>query len=117
MFHDVLNVHDWLYHYEVVVSRQGRDQILARVPSQLQAEVAIAQTRARVEVSRPTIRWRRVRGTHPVKAAELCTLVLVVVLTLPWFWPRTILSMVCAALIWGLLTSGTHWRQGGADDR
>ncbi len=117
MFYDLLHTRDWLYYYEVVVTRQGHDQILARVPSRPQAELAIARTRRRIEVSRPAMRWRRVRGVHPVKAAEICSLVLVLALVLPWFWPRAILSMVSAALICGLLSSGAQWRQGGEDDR
>ena len=113
----MLNVCDWLYHYEVVVTRHGRDQILARVPSRVRAEWAIASSRKWLEISRHTVQWRRVRGVHPVKAAQLCMLLLGVALALPWFWPRALLSIVCVATICGLLSSGTRWRQGGEDDR
>jgi len=117
MLYDLLNKSDWLYHYEVVVSRHGRDQIIARVPSRPRAQVAIVRTQRRLEVSHQTVHWRRVRGLHPRKAAELCFLFLIVAATLPWFWPRIVLVLMGTALIAGLLTSGKEWRQGGEDDR
>jgi len=117
MLFDLLNIRDWLYHYEVVITRQGRDQLLARVPTRRYAELAIANAPAKVEVSRQTIQWRRARGVHPDKVAVLCTLLLLVMSALPWAWPSLIFSVVCVALIGGLLTSGRDWRQGGDDDR
>ena len=117
MLFDLLNIRDWLYHYEVVITRQGREQLLARVPTRWHAELSIAEVPAKVEVSRQSIQWRRVRGVHPHKAAALCALLLLVVNTLPWLWPRLIVSLVCVAVICGLLTSGRDWMQGGEDDR
>lgn len=112
-----LSEHAWHYHYEVIVRRQGREQILARVASQRRADQAIAHVRADIEVSRPTVYWRRARGVHPANLAKCCLALLLVVLLLPWIWPRLVLSILCASLICGALSSGTSWKQGGEDDR
>jgi hypothetical protein len=109
--------HAWLYHYEVVVRRHGREQILARVPSRRQAEFEIAHVNGGVEVSRQTISWRRARGVHPVNLAKFALVLLLMVLLLPWAWPRLVFSLLCTALICGALSSGTSWKHGGEDDR
>ena len=109
--------HAWLHHYEVIVRRQGREQIVARVPSQRRAEQQIAHVRAGLEISRPTVFWRRVRGVHPVNLAKCCFALLMLALLLPWIWPRLVISILCMALMCGALTSGTSWKQGGRDDR
>ena len=114
---DLFNVRDWLYYYEVVVTRQGRDQVLARVTSHTAAERMLAMVPAATEVSRQHVQWRRVRGLHPDRAAQLCTLLLLVALALPGFWLPTVVGVLCLAVICGLCTSGRHWRQGGEDDR
>ena len=117
MFHDLFNARDWMYHYEVVVSRHGRDQIVARVPSLPRAYGALVSTRRQLEVSDQQVHYRRARGLHPTKAAEMCILLLVVAVVLPWFWPKIVLSLVTTALVFGLLSSGRSWRNGGEDDR
>ena len=109
--------HEWLYHYEVYVRRHGRDQLVARVPSRAHAAAVGAQLRRHAEISWSSVGWRRARGIHPANAARLVAMVLVVALLLPWFWPRLALSLVCTAVICGLLSSGTRWKQGGEDDR
>ena len=114
---DMLNVRDWLYHYEVIVMRHGREQILARVPSRFAAERTIARARRGLEINRQNMQWRRVRGVHPWKAVVLCTLPLLVVLMLPWLWVRAGVGIVCLSIILGLLSSGARWMQGGEDDR
>jgi len=117
VLYDLLNIRDWFYYYEVVVRRQGREQILARLRSRPRAELAISHTHRRLEVSRPTISYRRMRGIHPHKAAELCGLFLIMNLMLPWFWPWIVGSIIWLSLIGGLLSSGKQWQAGGDDDR
>ena len=112
-----LSEHAWFYHYEVVVRRHGRDQIVARVPSRRRAEMASAHARNGLEISRPTVEWRRVRGVHPFNLAKFGVVLLLMVMFLPWAWPRLIFSLVFMALICGALSSGASWRQGGMDDR
>jgi hypothetical protein len=117
MLFDLFNVRDWLYYYEVVVTRQGRDQVLARVPSRSAAERMLAMVPASLELSHQHMQWRRARGLLPDKAAQLCTLPLLVALALPGFWLPAVVGVLCLAVIGGLCTSGRHWRQGGEDDR
>lgn len=112
-----LSEHAWHYHYEVIVRRQGREQIVSRVPSQRRAEQQIAHVRADFEISRPTVYWRRVRGVHPANLAKCCFGLLVLALLLPWVWPRLVVSLLCTSLICGALSSGSSWKQGGDDDR
>ena len=117
MLFNLLDKHDWLYHYEVVVIRQGNEQVIARVPSRRAAERAMGLVPARAEVSRQSLRWRRRRGVHPDKVAGLCTFLLLVGLTLPSVWLLVTVQVLCLAVIGGLLSSGRKWRQGGLDDR
>ncbi|CAA9234008.1 MAG: hypothetical protein AVDCRST_MAG93-1013 [uncultured Chloroflexia bacterium] len=117
MSFNLFAVHDWLYHYEVVVSRQGREQVLARVPSRRAAEQAMLLLPTRVELSRQSLDWRRSRGIHPDRAVQLCTLLLLVALALPGVWLQMVVQLICLAVIGGLLSSGRKWRQGGQDDR
>jgi hypothetical protein len=117
MVFNLFAVHDWLYHYEVVVLRQGREQVLARLPSRRAAEQAMLLMPARVELSRQSLRWRRSRGVHPDRAVQSCVLLLLVALALPGLWLPAIIQLLCLALIGGLLSSGREWRQGGEDDR
>ncbi len=117
MLYDWVKEFDWLYHYEVVVTRHGRDYVIARVPSRTRAEMSIGWVRRGVEISWTTVQWRRMRGVHPANAAKFCMLVLVLALMLPWFWPRLVMSLLCTAMICGLLSSGGRWKQGGEDDR
>lgn len=117
MFFDLLNPRDLLYHYEVVITRQGRDQVLARVPTRHGAEVGAAKARRDLEISRQTVYWRRAAGVHPLRMAGLCVVPLVATIALPWLWPRAILSLVLISIICGLVTTGSRWTQGGEDDR
>ncbi len=117
MFFDLFDVHDWLYHYEVIVLRQGRAQVLARVSSRWAAEQATLRIPAGVEVSRGSVHWRRQRGVHPDRAVQLCVLLLLLTVAVPGLWLPAIMQLLCLALISGLLSSGRQWRQGGQDDR
>jgi hypothetical protein len=112
-----LTRHAWLYHYEVVVRRQGRDQLVARVPTEARAAGMAVSLRYAAELSSTSVHWRRVPGIHPVNAAKLVALLLLATLLLPWFWPRAVLGLLLIALLGGLLSSGTKWRNGGEDDR
>lgn len=112
-----LSFHPWLEHYEVVVCRYGREHVIARVATRRDAEGAAYAMSRRVEISRSSMSLRRARGVHPANAAKACVLLIVLALLLPWFWPKIVLSLVCTALMFGLLSSGLAWRQGGADDR
>jgi hypothetical protein len=114
---DLLDKHDLLYHYEVVVTRQGRDHVLARVPSRRAAERTMVMAPARLEISRQSVQWRRVRGLHPDRIAYWCMFALLVSLALPGIWPRLIAALLCLAVIGGLQSSGRKWRRGGEDDR
>lgn len=115
--HERLSSHPWLEHYEVVVRRNGREHIVARTATRRGAELAAHSMSRRVEVSPAAVSMRRARGVHPANAAKACMLLVLLVLFLPWFWPRLLLSLVGAALLFGLLSSGLSWRQGGDDDR
>ncbi len=117
MLFSLFDVHDWRYHYEVVVVRQGREQVLARVRSRWLAEQAMLLVPAGVELNRHSFQWRRRRGMHPDRAVQLCVLLLLLTLALPGLWLPAIIQLLCLATIAGLLTSGRQWRQGGADDR
>ncbi len=117
MLFSLFDVYDWRYHYEVVVVRQGREHVLARVRSRRLAEQAMLLVSARVELSRHSLRWRRRRGVHPDRVVQLCVLLLVLTLVLPGLWLPAILQLLCLATGAGLLTSGRQWRQGGDDDR
>jgi hypothetical protein len=112
-----LSEHGWFYHYEVVVRRHGRDQVVARVASQRRAERELAHIRKDFEVSRAMVYWRRSRGIHPANLAKGCLVLLLLVLLLPWTWPRLVFSLLCTALICGSLSSGSSWKKGGEDDR
>ncbi len=112
-----LSFHPWLDHYEVVVCRYGREQIVARAATRSGAEQAAYYMCRRAEISRSAMSLRRVRGVHPANAAKACLLLIVVALLLPWFWLKVVLSIVGTALMFGLLSSGNAWRQGGTDDR
>lgn len=114
---DVLNWREWLYHYEVLVTRQGRDQIYARVPTRWHAEATAARASRELEIGRHSVSWRRARGLHPRKAATLSTLVLLLFLLIPWLWLRVSFSVVGLSVVIGLLTSGQAWIMGGDDDR
>jgi hypothetical protein len=107
----------WLYHYEVIVRRHGREQIVARVSSRRQAERKLARVRDDLEISRMAADWRRVRGLHPANLAKGWLGLLLLGLLLPWAWPRLVLSLLFTALICGSLSSGISWKQGGEDDR
>ena len=109
--------HPWRYHYEVVVRRHGVEQIVARTRSRREAELVIARVYRAVEISQHTVAWRRVRGVHPVNVAKGCVVLALLTLLLPWLWVQLVGSLVYLALISGLLTSGTSWKRGGADDR
>ena len=50
MLFSLFDVHDWRYHYEVVVVRQGREQVLARVRSRWLAEQAMLLVPAGVDM-------------------------------------------------------------------
>jgi hypothetical protein len=113
----LLNDHPWLYHYEVVVRRQGRNQLLARVPSEAKAADLAARIRDELEISSSSVTWYRTRGIHPVNGAKFVFCCLLGSLLLPWFWLRIALSLVWLALICGLLSSGASWQRGGVDDR
>ncbi len=113
----LFDVHDWQYHYEVVVVRQGRQHVLARVRSRSLAEQAMLLVPARVELSRHSLQWRRRRGVHPDRVVQLCVLLLVLTLALPGLWLPAIIRLLCLVTSAGLLTSGRQWRQGGEDDR
>ncbi len=117
MLFSLFEVHDWRYHYEVVVVRQGREQVLARVRSRSLAEQAMLLVPARVELSRHSLQWRRRRGVHPDRVVQLCVLLLVLTLALPGLWLPAIIRLLCLVTSAGLLTSGRQWRQGGEDDR
>jgi hypothetical protein len=112
-----LSEHAWQYHYEVVVRRQGCEQIVARVPSLRRAEKEIAYVPAGIEISRLAVYWRRVRGVHPANLAKCCFALLLIGLLLPWIWPRLVFSILCTSVICGALSSGTSWKHGGEDDR
>lgn len=112
-----LSFHPWLEHYEVVVCRYGREHVVARAATRRSAEHAAYSMSRRVEISRSAMSLRRVRGVHPANAAKACMLLIVLALMLPWFWPRLVLSIAGTALMFGLLSSGLAWRQGGDDDR
>ncbi len=117
MLFNLFDVRDWLYHYEVVVIRQGREQVLVRVPSRRAAEQAMLLAPAGVELSRQSLRWRRRRGAHPDRAVQMCIFVLLVTLALPGPWLPAVIQLLCLAVVGGLLSSGHQWRQGGQDDR
>ena len=114
---DLFNWREWLYHYEVFIMRQGREQLFARVPSAWHAESTAARVCRELEIGKHTVSWRRVRGLHPRKAAMLSSLLLVLILLLPWLWLQVSLSIIMLSLIFGLLTSGLDWMKGGDDDR
>jgi Flp pilus assembly protein TadB len=114
---DLFNWREWLYHYEVFTMRQGREQVFARVPTRWHAERMAWRACREFEISRNTVSWRRSRGLHPRKAAMLSSLVLLLVLLIPWLWLRVSLGVVDIAIIFGLLTSGLEWMKGGDDDR
>ena len=113
----LLEVYDWLYHYEIVVTRHDGEQVLARVLSRRAAEQALLLVPAHVEVRRQSLGWRRRRGVHPDRVVQLCVLLLLVTLALPGLWLPAIMQLLCLAGIGGLLSSGRQWRQGGKDDR
>ncbi len=114
---NLLDRQDWLYHYEVVVARQGSEQVIARVPSRRAAKQAARMVPARAEVSRQSLGWRRRRGVHPDRAAALCVILLLLGFALPNVWLLGAVQLLCTAIIGGLLSSGRQWRQGGVDDR
>jgi hypothetical protein len=114
---DLFNIRDWRYHYEVVITRQGRTQPVARVPSQWSAEITVKRMLRELEIGRNAIHWRRARGVHPRRLAGLLIAPLLFAILLPWFWPRVVLSLICIATICGLCSSGLHWMRGGEDDR
>ncbi len=113
----LFDVHDWLYHYEVVVLRQGREHVLARVRSRWAAEQAMLLVPAGVELNQHNLTWRRRRGVHPDRAVQLCVLLLLLTLALPGLWLPATMQLLCLAVIGGLLSSGRRWRRGGEDDR
>ncbi len=117
MVYKLLDTHDWLYHYEVVVTRHGSERVIARVPSRRAAERAVGLVPARAEVNRESLGWRRRRGVHPDRAAALCVVLLLLGLALPNIWLLAVVQLLCLAIIGGLLSSGRQWRQGGVDDR
>ena len=117
MVFKLLDTYDWLYHYEVVVTRQGSERVIARVPSRRAAEQAARMVPARAELSQQSLEWRRRRGVHPDKAAALCVVLLLLGFALPNLWLLGIVQLLCLAIIGGLLSSGRQWRQGGVDDR
>ena len=117
MVFNLLDRHDWLYHYEVVVARQGSERVIARVPSRRAAERAVWLVPARAELSRQSLTWRRRRGVHPDRAAALCVVLLLFGGVLPNVWLLGSVQLLCLAIIGGLLSSGRQWRQGGVDDR
>lgn len=117
MFFDRFDIHDWLYHYEVVVRRQGGEQVLARAPSRYAAERLVNLVPAGLEVSRQSLDVRRARGVHPDKVARLCLLIFLAALLLPGLWLPAMVQLLCLAVAGGLLSSGRQWRQGGRDDR
>ena len=117
MLFSLFNGHDWVYHYEVVVVRQGREQVLARVRSRWLAEQATLLVPAGVELNRHNLHWRRRRGVHPDRVVQLCVLLLLLTLALPGLWLPAMMQLLCLAVIGGLLSSGRQWRQGGEDDR
>lgn len=112
-----LRLHSWFEHYEVVVCRYGREHVVARTATRRGGELAAYTMSRRAEISRSSMSLRRVRGVHPANAAKLCLMVVLLVLLLPWFWPRLVLSLLGTAIMFGLLSSGLSWRQGGDDDR
>lgn len=112
-----LNLDDWCSHYEVLVTRHQVEHLIARVASASAAERLIIQTCHEVELNRQAFHWQRVPGLHPWKAAQLCMWFLVLATFVPWGWLSGALSVLCLALIGGLLSSGRHWRRGGVDDR
>ena len=114
---DLFNWREWLYHYEVFITRQGREQLFARVPSAWHAESTAARACRELEIGKHTVSWRRVRGLHPRKAAMLSSLVLLLIFLIPWLWLRVSFSIIVLSLIFGLLTSGLGWMKGGDDDR
>lgn len=107
----------WCSHYEVIVVRQRVEHIVARVASQAAAERHSRRICRQIELSRRAVRWRRVRGLHPWRAANAGLCLLMLAQFLPWGWVRLSVSLVCVAVICGTLSSGRHWRQGGWDDR
>ncbi len=117
MFFNHFALHDWLYHYEVIVLRQDREYVLARVPSRQAAERAMLLLPMRVELSEQSLGWRRIRGIHPDRAVQLCVLLLLATLALPGHWLAGVMQLLGLAVIGGLLSSGREWRQGGHDDR
>ncbi len=117
VFFKLFAVHDWLYHYEGIVLRQGREQVLARVQSRRAAEQAMLLMPARPELSRQSLRWRRSRGVHPDRAVQLCVLLVLVALALPGIWLPAVIQLLCLAVIGGLISSGREWRQDGQEDR
>src|SRR3712207_1643213 len=104
----------WRSHYEVLVTRHQVEHLIARVASEAAAERLITRTCHEVEFSRQAFRWQRVRGVHPWKAAQLCISLLLLMPLIPWGWVSGGLSLLCLAVICGLLSTGRQWRRGGA---
>lgn len=107
---------DLLYHYEIIILRQGHEQILARVATRRQAAQRIFSAQQRLEISRQSVQIRRARGVHPRKAAAVLAILLLITIILPW-WVQIGIGLIGLSVILGLLTSGTQWMQGGTDDR
>lgn len=112
-----LKLDQWLIHYEIVVTRQGHQQLLARVASRRAAERRVAYACRHIEVGRRSVRWQPARGLHPWNAAKLCLVPLILSTMLPWHWLGGVLTLICLAVICGLLSSGGRWMAGGEDDR
>ncbi len=112
-----LKLDHWLIHYEIIVMRQGTQQLLARVASRAASERAVARACRHIEVGCTTVRWQPARGLHPWNAAKLCLLPLILSTLLPWHWVGGVLGVIWLALICGFLSSGHEWMAGGADDR
>jgi hypothetical protein len=112
-----LSLSDWHSHYEVLVTRNQIEYLVGRVSSPAAVERLIRHTCREVELSQQTFRWQRVRGTHPWKVAQLCTWLLLCMPLVPWGWLGGGLSVLCLAVICGLLSSGRAWIRGGVDDR
>ena len=114
---DRFHAHAWRYHYEVVVTRQGQAQVVARVPSRWAAERTMVQLVAQVELSAQSLQWRRQRGVHPDRVAQVCLVVCLAALAFPVASLQVIIGALCLAVMGGLLSSGRQWRHGGRDDR
>ena len=105
------------HYYEILVSRRGQDQVVARVPTRHEADRAVVELLGADAVSQQSVRWERRRGLHPWNAALLCGALLLASMFLPLAWLRLGLTLLLAALTGGFLTSGRRWIAGGKDDR